>query len=73
MHREVAAYVGRCEVCDRVRSNFNALSPQLKPLPIMGLGYRWSLDFAGPLLPTSRGAKYIMMMVESISANRLSW
>ena len=53
MHREVAAYVGRCKVCDRVRSSFNILSPQLKPLSIMGLGYRWSLDFAGPLLPTS--------------------
>ena len=67
MHREVAAYVGRCEVCDRVRSSFNTLSPQLKPLPIMGLGYRWSLDFAGPLLPTSRGAKYVLVMVEHFS------
>ena len=27
MHQEVAAYVGRCEVCDRVRSSFNTLSP----------------------------------------------
>ena len=52
MHQQVAAYVGKCKVCDRVRSSFNNLSPQLKPLPIMGLDYRWSLDFAGPLLPT---------------------
>ena len=36
MHREVVAYVGRCEVYDRVRSSFNTLSPQLKPIPIMG-------------------------------------
>ena len=67
IHREVAAYVGRCEVCDRVRSSFNTLSSQLKPLPIMGLGYMWSLDFAGPLLPTSRGTKYILVMVEHLS------
>ena len=52
MHREVAAYVGRCKVCNRVRSSFNILSPQLKPLPIIGLGYRWNLDFVGPLLLT---------------------
>ena len=27
MHQEVAAYMGRCEVCDRMRSSFNTLSP----------------------------------------------
>jgi hypothetical protein len=37
MYQQVAAYVGRCEVCDRVRSSFNTLSPQLQPLPIMRL------------------------------------
>ena len=30
----------------------------------MGLGYCWSLDFAGPLVVTSRGAKYVLVMVE---------
>ena len=29
MYQQVATYVGRCEVCDRVRSSFNTLSPQL--------------------------------------------
>ena len=67
MHQQVAAYVERCEVCDRVRSSFNSLSPQLRPLSIMRLGYRWSLDFVGPLLPTPRGAKYVLVMVEHFS------
>ena len=49
MHREVAAYVGRCEVFDCVRSSFNTLLPLLKPLPIVGLGYRWSLEFCGSI------------------------
>jgi len=49
MQQEVAAYVGRCEVCDRVRSSFNTLSPQLQPLPIMGLALDgilicWAID-----------------------------
>src|SRR6478672_11632978 len=67
MQQEVATYVGRCELCDRVRSSFNTLSPQLRPLPMMELGYRWSLDFAGPLMTTSRGARYILPMVEHFS------
>jgi transposase-like protein len=33
----------------------------------MGLGYRWSLDFAGPLVVTPRGAKYVLVMVEHFS------
>ena len=67
MYQQVVTYVSRCEVCDRVRSSFNTLSPQLQPLPIMGLGYRWSLDFVGPLTITPRGTKYVFVMVEHFS------
>ena len=64
LYQHVATYVGRCEVCDWIRSSFNTLSCQLQSLPIMGLGYRWSLDFAGPLTPMPCGAKYVLVMVE---------
>ena len=67
MYQQVATYISRCEVCDRVMSSFNTLSPQLMPLAIMGLGYRWSLDFVGPLVVTPRRVKYVMMMVEHFS------
>jgi hypothetical protein len=67
MYQHVAPYVGRCEICDRVNSSFNTLSPELQPLPIMGLGYSWSLDFAGPLVVTPRGAKYVLVMVDHLS------
>ena len=33
----------------------------------MGLGYHWSLDFAGPLVVTPRGTKYMLVMVEHFS------
>jgi hypothetical protein len=33
----------------------------------MGLGYRWSLDFAGPLPLTVRHNKYVLVMVEYFS------
>ena len=33
----------------------------------MGLGYHWVVDFAWPLVATSRGAKYVLVMVEHFS------
>jgi hypothetical protein len=33
----------------------------------MGLGYRWSLDLAGPLPLTVRHNKYVLVMVEHFS------
>ncbi len=67
MHAEVQRIVSRCKVYDRVRASFNAPTPILQPLPIMGLGYRWSLDFAGPLPITKRHNKYVLVMIEHFS------
>jgi hypothetical protein len=33
----------------------------------MGLGYRWGLDFAGPLPLTVRHNRYVLVMVEHFS------
>uniref|UniRef100_A0A7I4C2B8 Integrase catalytic domain-containing protein n=2 Tax=Physcomitrium patens TaxID=3218 RepID=A0A7I4C2B8_PHYPA len=57
----------QCEICHQVRSNFDTLSPQLKPLSMMDLCYYWSLDFVGSLIITSHGAKYMLVMVEHFS------
>ena len=67
MQTDVQQFVSKYMVCDRVRASFNAPTPQLHPLPIMGLGYRWSLDFAGPLPVTSRHNRYVLVMVEHFS------
>ncbi len=67
MHTDVQRLVSHCMVYDKVRASFNAPTPQLHPLPIMGLGYRWSLDFAGPLPLTVRHNKYVLVMVEHFS------
>jgi hypothetical protein len=67
MQLQVQALVARCVVCDCVRASFNAPMPQLQPLPIMGLGYRWSLDFVGPLPVTPRHNKYVLVMIEHFS------
>ena len=50
-----------------VRTLFNAPMAVLQPLPIMDLGYRWSLDFARPLPITKRHNKYVLVMIEYFS------
>ncbi len=67
MHTDVQQLVSHCIICDRVRASFNALTPQLHPLPIMGLGYHLSLDFAGPLPLTVWHNRYVLVMVEHFS------
>jgi hypothetical protein len=67
MHIDVQRLVSHCMVCDKLRASFNAPTPQLHPLPIMGLGYRWNLDFAGPLPLIVRHNKYVLVMVEHFS------
>jgi hypothetical protein len=39
----------RCIMHDMVYASFNGPIPQLHPLPLMGLGYYWNMDFAKPL------------------------
>lgn len=67
LYNQVAAVLRTCMECDRVRSSFNSPQPQLHPLPIQGMGYRWSFDLAGPLPKTERGNRYIMIGIEHFS------
>jgi hypothetical protein len=45
MQLQVQHFVFRCMVCDQIWASFNAPTLQLQSSPIIGLGYRWSLDF----------------------------
>jgi hypothetical protein len=47
--------------------SFNAPTPHLQPLPIMGLGYQWNLDFSNPLNLTMGHNQYILIMIEHFS------
>ena len=42
-----------CLPCARVKAGFQKSGKELQPLPVRGLGYRWGVDFAGPLETTS--------------------
>ena len=41
MYTDVADYIRRCEICDRVKASFVPRTEVLHPLPIMGMFYRW--------------------------------
>ena len=64
---DVGTFVRNCEACDRVKATFNAKHPQLHPLPIQGLMYRWGVDLLGELHKTRSGNVYIMVMIEHFS------
>ena len=64
MAKEVVA---SCELCDRVTASFNTESPVLTPLPIEGLFYRWGVDLCGPFPTSSRGNRYVAVMIEHFS------
>lgn len=67
MRKHIREVLARCSICDRVRSSFTAPSPSLQSLPIMGLGYRWGVDYAGPLPMTKRKNRYVFVMIEHFS------
>jgi hypothetical protein len=67
LHTDVAQFVGKCGVCDRVRSSFNSLQPELMPLPIEPMFYRWGFDLAGEFPETARGFKWVLIGVEHFS------
>ena len=53
-----------CLSCARVKARFRESGKELKPLPVRGLGYRWGVDFVGPLTKTSAGNKWVLVCIE---------
>jgi hypothetical protein len=67
LHTDVAQQLSQCGVCDRVRSSFNSLQPELTPLPIEPMFYRWGFDLCGEFPVTARGYKWVLVAVEHFS------
>ena len=64
MGEVVKSVIQRCVPCVRVQAGFKDPQVELQPLPIRGIGYRWGVDFAGPLPTTKRRNKYVLVMIE---------
>ena len=67
IRKDVATVVGQCAVSDRVRKQFNKSNPNLNPLIIRGLFYRWGIDLCGlfPLSPHQN--RHCCVMIEHYS------
>jgi len=60
---DVASELSKCSLCHRVRSTFNSPRPELQPLPISGLEYRWGVDLCGPFPESAAGNLFCMVAV----------
>ena len=67
MHKNVAAALKTCSQCDRVRASFEKQMDVMKPLPLMGLFYRFHLDAAVNLPVASTGARHVLIIVDAFS------
>jgi hypothetical protein len=64
MFAQVRKEVSSCTVCDRVKANFEVKDPTLKPLPIMGMFYRWGVDLCKMPFKSVSGNRYVVVMIE---------
>ena len=60
----VVRIIKACLSCARVKVGFRESGKELHPLIIRGLGYRWGVDFAGPLSLTKAGNKWVLVCIE---------
>ena len=60
----VVRVIQACHSCARVKAGFRELGKELQPLPVRGLGYRWGVDFAGPLPKKKANNTYVMVCIE---------
>jgi hypothetical protein len=64
MYEQVRFEVRACAACDHVKASFEVRDTVLKPLPIMGLFYKWSVDLCKMPHTSEDGNKYVMVMIE---------
>ena len=67
MYKTAQDGVASCPQCDRTKASFTVKMSGMQSLPIMGLGYRWSLDFAGPLITSRSKKRFILVIIEHFS------
>ena len=56
--------VKACMPCARTKAGFRVSGKELQPLHLQGLMFRWGIDFAGPMLTTKRGNKFVLVCIE---------
>lgn len=67
MYQNVADYVRSCDACQRAKKNTNLPKPPLVNMPVEDTFIRLHMDILGPLTPSAKGHKYILLVVDSFS------
>lgn len=67
MFNQVQYEVAACTACDRAKASFEVRDPVLKPLPIMGMFYRWGVDLCKMPVISTDGNRYVVVMIEHFS------
>ena len=67
MGDDVVVVVKSCLPCARVKAGFWESEKELQPLCVWGLGYRWGVDFAGPLTTTYTGNSWVIVGIEHVT------
>ena len=62
---EVRRVLKQCSACDQVRAGpLGSHKPELRPLPLTTVGYRFSLDWAGGFPTSEVGNQHLLIVVE---------
>jgi hypothetical protein len=64
MYAQVRFEVCACAASDWVKASFEVRDTVLKPLPIMGLFYRWGVDLCKMLQTSEDRIKYVVATIE---------
>jgi len=67
MAREVKGHVAQCLQCEQGQEQGGGGEAEPAKLALVGVGQRWSLDFAGELPISKRGKKYILVIIDHAS------
>ena len=67
MFQAVAAFIRRCDACQRAKQSVHSNEVPLTPMPITDTFSRWHIDIICPIKDTMLGFKHVLIIVDSFS------
>ncbi len=66
MHKDITAFVEKCDLCQRNKRSYLRVPLQKQRIPC-GVFDTVSMDIVGPIIPSNRGEKYILVIQDQLS------
>ncbi len=66
MHKDITAFVEKCDLCQRNKRSYLRVPMQKQRIPC-GIFDTVSMDIVGPIVPSTRGEKYILVIQDQLS------